>query len=99
MTLSALARALAPRVLDPPANAITDAMNAAVPWMWWPLDVPPRGQPFGTDAHVLYVVHALAGWVGLRAAGVPPPAPAAALAALAGWVVVTAAWDRRALGS
>jgi len=97
--LSELARALSPRALDRRANAITDAMNAAAPWAWWPLEVPPRSEPFGLAAHGLYVVHALGLWAGARLGGARLPVPAFALVLLAGWVVFTAAWDRRALAS
>jgi len=74
-------------------------MSAAAPWAWWPLDVPPRAQPFSGGAHGLYVVHAVGLHAGARAAGLRVPVPVATALALAGWAVFTAAWDRRALGS
>lgn len=90
--LGRIATILAPAALDRPANAVTDAMNAAVPWLWWPLAVPARDAPLSGAAHVLYAVHAVVLW---RVARRPPVAASIAVA-VAGWVVFTGAWDRRA---
>ncbi len=82
--------------LDGSVNAVTDAMNATVPWLWWPLDVPPRDRVMPPGAHVLYVAHAAAGWVAARAVtGRPGPVTATVLAGVT-WVLFTGAWDRRA---
>ena len=80
--------------LDGPANAITDAMNAAVPWLWWPLDPPPQEEAMGAGAHVLYVAHGLAAWLPVRRR---VPVPVALAAAGVGWLWWTGAWDRRAV--
>jgi hypothetical protein len=87
------------RVLDAPANAITDAMNAAVPWLWWPLRVPDAVRPMPGAAHVLYVVHAVALERAGRAAGIRVGPWRAAVLALLGWLWFTGAWDRRALAA
>ncbi len=79
---------------DAPANAISDAMNRAVPWLWWPLAVPSRDAPLGGGAHALYavhgaVLHAVAGRRLLRA-------PTALAAGVLSWLWFSGAWDRRA---
>ncbi len=89
-----IAITLAPAALDRPANAVTDAMNIAVPWLWWPLEVPARDAPLPGAAHVLYAVHAVLLWQVARR----PPVAASVFVAAVGWVVFTAAWDRRAEG-
>lgn len=90
-----LSAPLAP--LDRCANAITDAMNRAVPWLWWPLPVPAPSQPMPGAAHALYVAHGvlLAGTA--RRAGVPLTGGRAAALGALGWLWFTGAWDRRAL--
>lgn len=78
------------------ANAITDAMNRAVPWLWWPLGVPRRDEPLPPAAHALYAVHGAAIHAVARRAGVRlGPAPAALLG-LASWWWFTDAWNARA---
>jgi hypothetical protein len=82
--------------VDGAANAITDGMNAAVPWLWWPLAVPARDAPMPAAANALYAVHAVVLQRAARLAGVDVgPVPATVLAA-AGWPWFTGAWDRRA---
>jgi hypothetical protein len=82
------------RALDAPANAISDVLNRAVPWLWWPLDVPSREAPLGRGAHVLYAVH---GTVVYAAAGRRLlRAPSALSAGVVSWLWFSGAWDRRA---
>ena len=90
-----LSRPLAP--LDEAVNAVTDALNDAIPWLWWPLAVPPRETIMSPGAHVLYVVHAVAGWAAARAAGLRLGPRLALAGGFAGWALFTGAWDRRAL--
>ncbi len=95
MTLAVrLSGPLAPA--DGAANAITDAMNDAVPWLWWPLDVPAADAPMPAAANALYAVHAVVLRRVARAAGLDvPPLTAVALTAVS-WLWFTGAWDRRA---
>lgn len=86
-----LSAPLAP--LDAPANAITDLMNARVPWLWWPLEAPPRSRAMGAGAHALYVVHGVVAWLPVRRR---VPGRVALGAAALGWLWWTGAWDRRA---
>jgi hypothetical protein len=98
MTLAARSTARLAR-FDAPANAITDAMNRVVPWLWWPLDVPDPDRPLPGGAHVLYAAHAVVLERAAFVVGVRPGRRwAAALAAL-GWLWFTGAWDRRALAT
>lgn len=83
--------------LDRPANAITDAMNRAVPWLWWPLAVPDRAAPMPAAAHSLYVAHGIALAAAARRAGLRLRGGEAVLLGAAGWLWFTGAWDRRAL--
>ncbi|MTD42859.1 hypothetical protein GKE82_00700 [Conexibacter sp. W3-3-2] len=83
--------------LDAPANAISDVLNDAIPWLWWPLRVPARDAPLTAPAHALYAVH---GTVALLAARrlsgrALPTGPSLALGLLS-WLWFTGAWDRRA---
>lgn len=92
--LSRLAMTLsAPVVRADHANlALQDAINAAVPWLWWPLEVPAVERPMPPGAHALYVVHA---WVIARTIGLPR-GPGWTVATVASWAIFTGAWDRRA---
>jgi hypothetical protein len=78
------------------ANAITDWMNARVPWLWWPLDVPREDAPLPRGAHVLYAVHGAVLWGAARAAGVRVGPRAALVLGAASWWWFTAAWNARA---
>jgi hypothetical protein len=52
------ARLTAPlRPLDGAVNAVADACDRAVPWLWWPLDPPDRGTPHDARRHALYAAH------------------------------------------
>lgn len=85
--------------LDRPANAIADAMNRAVPWLWWPLRVPAAAAPMPAAAHALYVAHGVLLAVAARRAGLPVSGGRALAVGAAGWLWFTGAWDRRALRS
>ena len=78
------------------ANAITDAMNEAVPWLWWPLEVPDPQRPLTPAAHVLYAVHGLVVHRVARAAGLRVGARPAVVLGLASWWWFTEAWGHRA---
>lgn len=85
---------------DPAVNALHDALNAALPWLWWPLRVPSDVRRLAVPEHALYAVHAGLG-ITLACALAPRPARrrvagAGALLAAASWAVFTGAWDRRA---
>jgi len=73
---------------------VIDVMNRRVPGLWWPLAVPARERATPPRAHVLSAVHAGVGWAVARRFG----GRLATAAAVAGWLLCTGAWDRRALG-
>jgi hypothetical protein len=86
--------------LDDPANALHDDLNARLPWLWWPLEVPEADARLGAPQHALYAVHA---GLGLAAAALRVPRRArpgavavGAALGLASWALFTGAWDRRA---
>lgn len=84
--------------LDDGTNDVHDALNRAVPWLWWPLTVPSPARRLGASEHALYAVHA---GVGVGAACLLGPrrgriAALGAVAAVASWALFTGAWDRRA---
>jgi hypothetical protein len=84
--------------LDHGTNTVHDALNDAVPWLWWPLTVPPAERRLGAREHALYAVHAglgiaAAGLVGRRRAR---NVGAGVVVAFASWALFTGAWDRRA---
>ena len=86
--------------LDDGVNALHDALNRAVPRLWWPLSVPSAERRLGAREHALYAVHAGRGLttavlVARRGTRGHTIAPGGA-AALAAWVLFTGAWDRRA---
>ena len=86
--------------LDDGVNAVHDALNRAVPRLWWPLSVPSAERRLGSREHALYAVHAGLGLtaavlVGRRGTRGHTIALGGA-AALASWVLFTGAWDRRA---
>jgi len=85
--------------LDHSTNAVHDALNRAVPWLWWPLTVPGTDRRLAAREHALYAVHAGLG-IGLACALSPARsrsiAVAGGVAALASWAIFTGAWDRRA---
>lgn len=87
---TALSAPLAP--LDERNLAFQDHLNASIPWLWWPLEVPAAGEPMPGGAHVLYLAHA---WVIARALRLPRRGPWT-LATLLSWALFTGAWDRRA---
>lgn len=94
MPLSRAARWSGPlRPADPAALAISDALNAVVPWLWWPLSVPVRDRPLPAPAHALYAVHGTLVWL---AVGRRPRAAAAVPLGAVSWLWFTGAWDRRA---
>lgn len=81
---------------DGPANAISDRMNAALPWLWWPLSAPDPARRLGPRENALYALHGLVILAAVRRAGLTAPlGPAAALGA-ASWLWFTGAWNRRA---
>ncbi len=83
--------------LDGPANAITDAMNGAVPWLWFPLAVPDPREPMPAGAHALYAIHAVALHRAAAAVGLRTSRRSALVVSVLGWLWFTGAWDRRAL--
>jgi hypothetical protein len=84
--------------LDHGTNAVHDALNRAVPSLWWPLAVPSAANRLTAREHALYAVHAGIGitaacLVGSRRGRIVAVGGAAALAS---WALFTGAWDRRA---
>ena len=84
--------------LDHGTNAVHDALNRAVPWLWWPLSVPSSDARLTAREHALYAVHAGVGigaacLLGSRRGRI---AAIGGVAAVASWAVFTGAWDRRA---
>ena len=71
-------------------------MNRAVPWLWWPLDVPREDAPLPQAAHALYAVHGAAIYAAARRAGVRVGPRTAVAAGVASWWWFTAAWNGRA---
>jgi len=99
-----LSRTLADRLtervsaLDDGTNAVHDALNRAVPWLWWPLAVPPADRRLAAGEHALYAVHA---GIGIGAACLLGSrrgrmVAIGGVAAVASWALFTGAWDRRA---
>lgn len=85
---------------DDDINATHDALNRAVPRLWWPLTVPPVQRRLGAREHALYAVHA---GLGLGAAALLTPRRTRSLVLVIGaavavgsWAAFTGAWDRRA---
>ncbi len=83
---------------DDGVNAVHDALNRAVPRLWWPLSVPPAERRLGAAEHALYAAHAgigigVACLVGSRRGRL---AALGGLAAVGSWALFTGAWDRRA---
>jgi RsiW-degrading membrane proteinase PrsW (M82 family) len=84
--------------LDHGTNGVHDALNRAVPWLWWPLTVPAEDQRLTAREHALYAVHAglgigVAGLLGSRRGRI---VAIGGIAAVASWALFTGAWDRRA---
>ena len=85
---------------DDAVNGLHDALNAAVPWLWRPLDVPAPAEPLGAPHDALYAVHAAVG-LGVLLLLAPrrmrgAAAVGGAVLALGSWAVFTGAWNRRA---
>ena len=85
---------------DDAVNGLHDALNAAVPWLWRPLDVPAPDEPLGAPHDALYGAHAALG-LGVLLLLAPRRARATAalggaVLAIASWAVFTGAWNRRA---
>ena len=85
---------------DDKVNAVHDALNAALPRLWWPLRVPSTDARLAAPHHVLYAVHA---GIGLAALALITPRRSRAVVLVAGvalagasWAGFTGAWDRRA---
>ena len=76
---------------DDRVNAVHDRLNAAVPWLWTPLDVPRTETRLGPAHHALYAVHAAIG-----IALLPRRRTVGVVLAVASWAVFTGAWNRRA---
>lgn len=79
---------------DAPNLRLQDALNRALPWLWFPVGPPDPARRMTAGAHALYVVHA---YVIARAARLPRRS-AWALGTLLSWAFFTGAWDRRAVG-
>ena len=93
---------------DEPLNALQDRLNAAMPWVWWPLGRPNPRRPLPASAHLLAAVHIVGGTMLpeplLRAFGGDLPTGGrlwgerlgSVLLSAALWIVAAGAWDRRA---
>ena len=85
---------------DGHVNRVHDALNARLPRLWWPLDVPKTWNRLGAAEHALYAAHATIGLsivVGLTRPRVRRHAGAiTVVAAVVSWAMFTGAWDRRA---
>ena len=105
------ARATAPLAFaDDAVNGVHDRLNAALPWVWWPIGPPSRRRPIPASAHALNALAVVADAVlpelVERAAGREVPTGARrwrrrALAVLrtgVPWLMLAGAWDRRAAG-
>lgn len=86
--------------LDHDTNDVHDALNRAVPWLWFPLTVPAADRRLSAREHALYAAHA---GLGIGAACLVGSARTrrrialvGGVAAIVSWAVFTGAWDRRA---
>ena len=85
-------------VLDHRTNTVHDALNRALPSLWWPLSVPATDRRLAAREHALYAVHA---GIGIGVACLlhshrRQTLVIGGVAALASWAIFTGAWDRRA---
>ena len=84
--------------LDHRTNTVHDALNRAVPWLWWPLTVPDADRRLAAREHALYAAHA---GIGVAVACLLQSRRRRTLmigsaAAVISWAIFTGAWDRRA---
>ena len=91
------ARATAPLTsADPVVNDLHDRLNAMLPWLWTPLDVPEAVVPLAGPHHALYAVHSAVPILVTLALGRRRTAAVLTGAAIISWAVFTGAWNRRA---
>ena len=93
---------------DGALNALQDRLNAAAPWMWWPVEPPSPRRPIPPAAHMVAGAQIVAATFlpepVIRALGGELPSgpglwrerAVSLAAATVLWFLATGAWDRRA---